>query len=138
MVKVKLDGLNIVRARGKFYVYHRDTGKPLLKGFVGSHDDLARQLAKPDMIAAYNRHRTRDLKRTYPEGTLGGLVQWFENECPEYTILADATKKDYTAAFAYLKEKDEFDATLASITQPELYKARDTCAMQGGRALPTR
>ena len=78
MVKVKLNGLNIVRARGKWYVYHRDSKEILLKGFEGSRADLVRRLAEPDLIAAYNRHRTRDLKQIYPEGTLGALVQWFE------------------------------------------------------------
>ena len=128
MVKVKLNGLNIVRARGKWYVYHRDTKEILLKGFEGSRADLERRLAQPDLIAAYNNRRTRDLKRTYPEGTLGACVQWFETECPTYAKLADATKKDYTAAFQYLRP--EFDAPLHSITQPALYEVRDRCAVQ--------
>jgi hypothetical protein len=128
MVKVKLNGLNIVPARGKYYVYHRDSGEVLLKGFVGSKADLERRLADPDLIAAYNNRRTRDLKRTHPEGTLGALVQWFETECPTFANLADATKKDYTAAFVYLRP--EFDAPLSSITQPALYEVRDKCAAQ--------
>ncbi|MDO8398999.1 MAG: tyrosine-type recombinase/integrase [Bradyrhizobium sp.] len=99
-----------------------------MKGFEGSRADLVRRLAEPDLIAAYNNRRTRDLKRTYPEGTLGACVQWFETECPTYTKLADATKKDYTAAFQYLRP--EFDVPLHSITQPELYEVRDRCAVQ--------
>lgn len=126
VVKVKLDGLNVVRARGKWYVYHRDTKSPLLKGFVGSRDDLERRLAMPDMVAVYNARRVRDLKKTYPADTLGGLIQWFENECPEFDKLAEATKKDYRAAFVWLKP--EFDCPLASITQPSLYEVRDKCA----------
>jgi hypothetical protein len=128
MVKVKLNGLNIVRARGKWYVYHRESKEILLKGFEGSPADLERRLAEPDLIAAYNSRRTRDLKRIYPEGTLGALVNWFETECPTFAKLADATRKDYTAAFAYLRP--EFDAPLASITQPALYEVRDRCAAQ--------
>lgn len=126
VVKVKLDGLNVIKARGKWYVYHRDTRHALLKGFVGSRADLERRLAMPDMVAIYNARRVRDLKRTYPAGTLGSLVQWYENECPEFDKLAEATKKDYRAAFVYLKP--EFDAPLSTITQPSLYEVRDRCA----------
>jgi site-specific recombinase XerD len=78
------------------------------------------------MVAAYNARRVRDLKRTYPDGTLGALIQWFEHECPEFENLAEATKKDYRAAFAYLRP--EFDAPLSTITQPALYEVRDRCA----------
>ena len=59
VVTVKLDGLNIVCPRGKWFVYVRATGKPLLKSFEGSREDLTRRLAMPDMIAAYNSQRTR-------------------------------------------------------------------------------
>jgi integrase len=126
VVKVKLEGLNVVRARGKYYVYHRDSGEVLLRGFDGSRDALERRLAEPDMMATYNNRRARDLKHTYPAGTLGSLVQWFENDCPRYQNLSDATKKDYAAAFLYLHDK--FDAPLETITQPALYETRDKCA----------
>lgn len=128
VVRVKLDGLNITKDRHgrKFYVYHRETGTPLLKGFEGTRDDLERRLAMPDMVAAYNARRVRDLKRTYADGTLGALIQWFENDCPRFEKLSDATKKDYRAAFVYLKP--EWDAPLDTITQPALYEVRDKAA----------
>lgn len=126
VLKVKLDGLNIVKGRGKYYVYHRETGHPILRSFVGTRADLERRLAQPDMIAAYNARRKRDLKHTYREGTLGALIQWFENDCPRYQNLSPATKKDYTAAFQYLAL--EWDSPLDTITQPALYDVRDTCA----------
>lgn len=128
VVKVKLEGLNIVRARGKYYVYHRESGTPILRGFSGARAELEKRLSQPDMIAAYNNRRKRDLKKSYPDGTLGALVQWFENECPKYQALSEATKKDYTAAFKYLAP--EWDAPLDSITQPDLYEVRDKCAME--------
>lgn len=126
VVKVKLEGLNIVRARARFYVYVRETGDPLLKGFDGSRADLERRLAEPDMIAAYNAKRARDLKHIYPEKTLGWLVEWFQSDCPKFKTLADATKKDYLEAFAYLRP--EFNAPLDTITQAALYEVRDKCA----------
>lgn len=130
VVKVKLSGLNITldRTGKKFYVYHRETGTPLLKGFEGTRSDLERRLAMPDMVAAYNARRARDLSMTYPDGTLGALVEWFEKECPTFEKLAAATKKDYRAAFLYLRP--EFDAPLEIITQPSLYDIRDKCAKE--------
>lgn len=128
VVKVKLEGLNIVRARGKYYVYLRDSGEALLRGFEGSREDLNKRLAAVDMIDRYNRRRKRDLTKTFPEGTLGGLIQWYENECPRFERLSEATKKDYRAAFVYLAS--EWDAPLDTITQPSLYDVRDTCAKE--------
>lgn len=126
VVTVKLEGLNIVCPRGKWFVYIRETGFPLVKGFEGTRDALMKRLGEPDMLALYNGQRKRDLKHTYPAGTLGALVQWFEHECPKYQKLADATKEDYTAAFAYLQP--EFDILLRDITQPSLYEVQDKCA----------
>lgn len=126
VVKVRLKGLNVVKARGKFYVYDRATGDALLKGFDGSRADLDKHLAEPEFLGLYNGRRKRDLKQSYPEGTLGSLIQWFENDCPKFDKLADATKKDYRAAYLYLQP--EWDAPLDTITQPSLYDARDKCA----------
>lgn len=128
MVKVKLEGLNVVRARGRWYVYVRETGQKLLSGFEGSRADLERRMGMPDFIASYNGRRVRNLKQTWPEGTLGALVEWFENECPNYQKLSEATKKDYTAAFVYLRP--EFDCPLTEIDQVSLYKIRDICALE--------
>jgi hypothetical protein len=128
VVKVKLDGLNIVRPRGKWYVYRRDTGKPLVKGFVGTRDDLQKHMESIDFLAAYNAVRKRDLTKTYPDGTLGALIQWFENDCPKFIALSEATKKDYRAAFLYLAPS--WPAPLDLFTQPELYDLRDRCAKE--------
>ena len=130
VVKVKLRHLNITSGRkgsGRLYVYFRETGELLLK-FDGTRAELDRRLEEPDMLGAYNSRRKRDLKQIYPEGTLGSLVHWFENECPRYEKLADATKKDYQAAFPYLRP--EFDTHLITITQPALYGVRDRCAKE--------
>lgn len=126
VVKVRLEGLNIVHSRGRFYVYIRDTGEKLLSGFEGSRAELEKRMALSDFIALYNARRKRDLKHTYAEGTLGSLVQWFENDCPRYQQLAEATKKDYTAAFVYLTP--EFDYPVTEITQADVYEIRDRCS----------
>lgn len=38
-------GLNITRARGKWYVYTRDTHKCLVRGFIGGRDDIEQHVA---------------------------------------------------------------------------------------------
>lgn len=126
VVKVKLSGLNVIKARGKYYVYYRYTKEALLKAFDGSRADLDKRMSQPDFIGAYNARRKRDLKHSYSEGTLGSLIQWFENDCQRFAKLSDATKKDYRAAFLYLQP--EWDAPVDTITQPSLYQVRDNCA----------
>jgi hypothetical protein len=128
VVRVKLEGLKIARARGKYYVYVRSTGEVLLKGFEGSKDELLRRLSMPDMIGAYNVRRKRDPK-SYPEKTLGWLVAWFTDpdQCPEFRELEESTQGEYVDRLNYLEP--EFDFPLAQITQASLYEVRDRCVM---------
>jgi hypothetical protein len=128
VIKVRLEGLNIVPAKGRFYVYFRDGGDVLLKGFKGNREALMARLAEPDLMGTYNAHRKRDLNQVFAEGTLGTLVAWFKNDCPRYEKLAPATRKDYDAAYDWLW--NEFDAPLSTITTPALYEVRDRCAKQ--------
>lgn len=126
MASVKLHGLKIAHSRGKYYVYVRSTGEILIKGFEGDKAALLARLAMPDVIGSYNSKRQRDPK-SYPEKTLGWLVAWFiGGECPEYNILADATKTQYKSAYEYLEP--EFDIHLDDIAQSSLYTVRDKCS----------
>lgn len=122
MVKVKLEGLKIARARGKYYVYNRTSGEPILTGFEGSKDALLKRLGEPDMLGAYNVRRRR---QTYPEQTLGWLVAWFTGECPAFKSLSEVTQADYKAGLDYLDP--EFDFPLKDLTQAGIYEARDRC-----------
>lgn len=128
MVKVKLSGLKIARARGKYYVYVRATGAALVSGFEGDKAALLKRLAQPDLIGTYNASRKRGSSRSYAEKTLGWLVAWYQDaeKCPEYKALAPATKQDYDAALAYLEP--EYDTMLADIDQAGIYDVRDRCA----------
>jgi hypothetical protein len=128
VVKVQLKGLNIIKARGRWYVYFRDGGALLLKGFEGTRDQLMARLSEPDILGIFNGRQKRDLNRVYREGTLGSLVAWFQNECPKYEKLSDATKEDYGKAFAWLQP--EFDCPLDVITTWALYEVRDRCAKE--------
>jgi hypothetical protein len=138
VVKVPLEGLNIVRARGRWYVYPRKGGEALVKGFEGSRDDLLKRLGEPDFIQAYNRPRIlRRRAVDFGADTLGGLVHWFTNgaiddakegdvEGYPWWKLAESTREDYLDACEYLRP--EFDIALADIEQPDLYDLRDKCA----------
>src|SRR6267143_1494886 len=151
VLKVKLSGLKIAHARGKYYVYLRATGETLLRGFDGDKEALLRRLSMPDMLTDYNRPRVRARRaETFSVETLGGFINWFTNgdiyraaeerkaedrfgDNPEgypkwRTKLAAATRKDYLEAFGWLR--DEFDIMLTDITQPDLYDLRDKCANQ--------
>lgn len=127
MVKVRLSGLKIARARGKYYVYRRDTGVQLLRGFEGNPAELRKRLGMPDMIGAYNAGRKRPKDQTYAEQSLGWLVAWFTDpkKNPAFAKLSETTRKEYKDRLAYLEP--EFDAALDTITQPALYEVRDRC-----------
>lgn len=125
MVKVQLKGLKIVRARGKYYVYVRTTGEPLLQSFEGDLDALREKLSEPDMLGAYNARRPRG--KAYPEKTLGWLVAWFTDpeRCPEFKALGKKTQGNYRDCLNYLDL--EFDYLLADLTTAGIYTARDRC-----------
>lgn len=139
VVKVQLEGLNIVKSRGRWYVYPRGGGEALIKGFDGSREDLESKLSEPDQLQAYNRPRLlRKRASEFPAEALGGFVHWYTcgaiddlkqgevDGYPKWWKLADATRGDYLEAFEYLRP--EFDIVLKDITQPALYETRDSCA----------
>lgn len=74
VVKVRLAGLKIAHSRGKYYVYVRETGDALLKGFEGDKAALLKRLAMPDMLGAYNVRRKRDPKTRKDTRLAGGVV----------------------------------------------------------------
>lgn len=124
MVKVRLEGLKIARARGKYYVYVRATGHALLRGFEGSPEALRKRLAQPDMIGAYNVRRR---KRTYPEQSLGWLVEWFLKS-NEFKDLSKTTQEEYSDRLKYLEP--EYDFPLADLTTADIYRVRDKCVRE--------
>jgi hypothetical protein len=128
VVTVKVTGLNIVKARGKWYVYLRATGERLLGPIEGERSDVIALIEEKPFVAKWNSRRPETRPRSYEDGTLGALVLWFETECPKYQTLSDATKKDYTAAFAHLR--GIFDTPLDDFTTADLYELRDQCAKE--------
>lgn len=127
MPRVSLPGLKIARAKGKYYVYVRETGVKIVNGFAGNKAALIKKLAEPDVLGAYNAPRRRGPK-SYAEKTLGWLAAWYKDpeQCPEYKALAESTRENYDAALIYLEP--EYDAHLETITQAVLYAVRNKCA----------
>jgi hypothetical protein len=128
VVTVRLKGLKIYRRRGRWYVYFRGSPEPLVRGFAGTREALMIHLADPDLLVVYNAKTKRDLNRVYAEGTLGSLIPWFKDKCPRYAKLSDATRKDYDAAFEWLRPA--YAIQLADITTPSLYVTRDRCTKE--------
>ena len=146
VITVKLRGLKVYQRRGRWYAYPRGGGKPLVKGFDGSREELLRKLEEPDFIQTYNRPRLSRPAASFGTGTLGGLVHWYSNGDIDrdrkqalaepgkledgypkwHQKLAKATREDYLEAFEYLRS--EFDILLTDITTPDLYDLRDKCA----------
>jgi hypothetical protein len=147
VIKVQLRRLKVYQRRGRWYVYPRTGGKPLVKGFDGTREELLRKLEEPDFLQTYNRPRLQKPSASFPIETLGGFVHWYSNGdvdrpvrewadnpgsvagCyPKWSKLAKATRQDYLEAFDYLRA--EFDIVLKDITQPDLYSVRDACAVK--------
>lgn len=141
VVNVRLEGLNIVKGRktNSWYVYPRGGGKPIIKGFEGSREELVKKLAEPDFLQTYNRPRLlRRLASDFSVEAMGGFIHWYTcgaiDDCkdgevsgyPKWWKLAQATRTDYLDAFEYLRP--DYDIILKDITQPQLYDARDKCA----------
>ena len=68
VIMVKLEGLNVIRAKGRWYVYRRSTGECFINGFDGSRADLDKKMAEPDFIQTYNRPRVRKPTRSRAAG----------------------------------------------------------------------
>jgi hypothetical protein len=133
---VRLKGLNIRQARGKWYVSLRKTGETLIKGFEGTRAQLDRRMASHDFRLAMAQAENRDRRPTYAEDTVGGLVTWFKTECPRWQSLSEASCADYEKSFRYLEDTRSatgvslYNAALSQIDQPGIYKMRNRAAKQ--------
>jgi integrase len=130
VIRVRLKGLKIARnPKGLYYVYIRATGECLLSAFAGDKAALLRRLEEPDIVGAYNvqQHRERG-PRSYPDGTLGALVNWFTDpeRCPEFANLSVETQATYKDRLAYLERG--YNTPLDTITTGSVYAVRDQAA----------
>ncbi|MBB1247425.1 integrase [Rhizobium sp. G21] len=136
VVKVRLKGLNIRQARGRWYVSYRATGESLVKGFEGTREQLERHMSSHAFRLALTMAETRDRAPTYAEGTLGALIEWFKSDCPRWEKLKPASQEDYQKTFDYLEKgrSERFgpllDTQVSLINQPAVYQLRNAAAKE--------
>ncbi len=112
-MRVRLNNIHTVRAKGRTYHYHRKT-RARLPGQPGS----------PEFMAAYNAEEaaTENPSRAVA-GTFGELVESYKRT-PEYKGLAPRTKRDYRKIIDYLEDA-LFSRPHNKITTGRLMTLRD-------------
>lgn len=128
---VRVKGIKRVRSKGRVYHYHRATGKritapPNSAAFIAE----VRQLDAAPITdrTAKPRHETRPAP--YKAGTWGALVAAYRAS-PEFSRLADRTKRDYGRVLDYLAALD--DMPLVQISAAACLKIRDRAFAQHKR-----
>lgn len=126
MPKVKLKGLNIRRnSTGKWYVSLRSNGSSLISAFEGTRADLDRLLEQDQFLEAYTAARRRGKRITYPQGTLGSLIDWYETR-EAWTSLKPRTQADYKKARLFLERV--FTYNYREVTSEDVIEMRDRAA----------
>lgn len=98
---MKLKGLNTRKnSAGIWYTSHRASG--ILLGKADSREALAALMETPEFLQAYVLAKTGKKKITYPDGTFGALVDWYQTR-PAWTDLADRTRADYQKALNFIE-----------------------------------
>lgn len=118
---VRLPGVKRVRAKGRLYHYHRPTGK--------------RIKVDPADIAAFAAEVARlndeAIVRAQPRpGTLGALIVAYRRS-PEFTGLAERTRKDYQRVFDWLQPIDGLP--LSALSSSSMLELRDRAFNTHGR-----
>lgn len=118
MTIVRLKGLNIVRAKGKRYVYLRGARPPYR---------FKAELGTPEFLAEYQAVRQAAPVRSTP-GTLGALIDAYRAS-PEFRGLADRTRRDYDGVFDWLKPNralplSQFTSRYMLLVRDKAFKAR--------------
>jgi integrase len=129
MTRVDLKGINTIRRRlangeRRTYYYHRATGLRL-EGKPGSVEFIESWQAAERAIKATDRH----------EGTFAAWINGYRAS-DDFTLLADATRKDYLKQIAKI-EAEFSDMPLAAMRDPavraEFLDWRDRLAKRGAR-----
>jgi hypothetical protein len=123
---VKLKGLNIrSNSAGVWYVSYRSTGT--LLGKAASRDALDALMETPAFLQAYVLAQTGKRKITYPEGTFGALVDWYQTR-PEWLKLAPRTQADYQKALYFIEPAYGYAA--GEIELADVAELRDQAAAE--------
>ncbi len=98
-MRVRIRGLNIRRAKGRWYVGIRG-GKSLVKGFNGTREDLQKYMSTPEFMMKLAL--ARKVGNSFEPDTLGGLIEWFKSETTRWQRLSPSTQSDYEKKFAWI------------------------------------
>lgn len=130
MANVKLKGLKISRAKGRYYVYRRSDGVKILNAFDGNKEALLERLGEADMLGLYVAGIRKYRKRTYPDKSLGALVEWFTDteQCPDFAALGEETQLGYKKVLAFLEPA--YDDALDDIESADVYDALDRAKLE--------
>jgi integrase len=111
MVAMRLSGINTVRAKGRIYYYHRQTGTRI------PHPPGSAEFVL--FVERLNRAPTPAAGRP---GTLGALVLAYKRS-PEFRRLAPRTQADYERVFGFLVEGN--DQAADDMTAGAVLRIRD-------------
>ncbi|MBO6755426.1 MAG: tyrosine-type recombinase/integrase [Roseibium sp.] len=125
MTKVRLKGLSIYQRRGKWFVYYRPNGKPLVKSFEGSRADLDKHIGTPAFLKLYGDIADKPKVKGY--GTLGGLFDFYKTK-DRWKRLAPRTRADYQKVIDWLDGHRQLNTPLVTITPADMAKTRDKAA----------
>jgi hypothetical protein len=126
---VRVRGIKRVRAKGRVYYYHRATGGRILSPpHSAAFVEEVRLLdvgQDPGRVA-----KTQLREPQHRSGTWGALVATYLDS-PEFSRLADRTKRDYRRVLDYLAALD--DMPLIQMTSAACLKIRDRAFTQRKR-----
>lgn len=107
---------------GKYYCYHRATGKRIVEEF-GSPDFFER-------LSALNKEAAQREEDAAKPGTLKALILDYK-QADEFKDLEPRTKRDYEGVFAFLEPL--WEASLRAFTPPKLNNLRNKWRKERGR-----
>ena len=119
MTMVKLKGLKRYKSKGRWYVYHRKTGRR-----------LEAQFGSPAFLAELAALADRDQVSDAAPGSVGALLYAYRAS-PHYSDLATATKVGYGRMMNLLKPIDAMP--LSALTAQFVAGLRDRVAAKHGR-----
>jgi hypothetical protein len=120
-------GLSIYQRRGRWYVYYRENGRPLVKGFEGSRDELEDLITGDDFQIEYAAITGEPRAKGY--GTFAGLVEFYKTK-DKWLRLADTTQRSYQRVLDWVAFKDIFQENVRDISRFEIIRLRDTSAVE--------
>lgn len=123
MTIVRVRGLKRYRSKGKWYAYHRKSGRR-----------LSAEFGTPEFFVELNSIESNSRARAILPGTLGQLFTYYRNSAA-YSDLAAASKVGYDRMINLIEPLREMP--LAELTPQFVANLRDRIASRNGRRQAT-